>query len=42
MLCTWTQKLEKAGTTARGGSMVDATFTWALSLTKNKDHARNP
>jgi len=23
-------KLEKAGITARGGSMVDATFTWAL------------
>jgi hypothetical protein len=25
-------ELEKAGITARGGSMVDATFTWALRL----------
>ncbi|QUC04212.1 hypothetical protein [Atopobium sp. oral taxon 416] len=24
--------LEKAGITARGGSIVDATFTWALKL----------
>ena len=31
--------LEKAGITARGGSIVDVTFTWALSSTKNKDHA---
>jgi prophage tail gpP-like protein len=29
---TWTQKLKKAGITGRGGSMVDATFTWALKL----------
>jgi hypothetical protein len=35
-------ELKKAGITARGGSMVDATFTWALSFTKNKDHARDP
>ena len=35
-------ELEKAGITAQGGSIVDATFTWALSSTKNKDHARNP
>jgi len=34
--------LKAAGITARGGSIVDATFTWALSSTKNKDHARNP
>ncbi|WP_256436706.1 hypothetical protein [Atopobium sp. oral taxon 416] len=32
MLCTWTQKLEKAGITVQGGSMVDVTFTWALKL----------
>ena len=25
-------ELEKAGITAQGGSMVDATFTWALKL----------
>ena len=25
-------ELKKAGITARGGSMVDATFTWALKL----------
>ena len=25
-------ELEKAGITARGGSIVDATFTWALKL----------
>ena len=25
-------ELEEAGITARGGSMVDATFTWALKL----------
>ncbi|RRF98044.1 MAG: hypothetical protein DUD39_11675 [Coriobacteriaceae bacterium] len=35
-------ELKKAGITARGGSMVDATFIEAPSSTKNKDHARNP
>ncbi|WP_256436758.1 hypothetical protein [Atopobium sp. oral taxon 416] len=25
-------ELKKAGITARGGSMVDVTFTWALKL----------
>jgi IS5 family transposase len=28
--------LEKAGITARGGSMVDATFTWALKLNEEQ------
>ena len=31
--------LKAAGITARGGSIVDTTFTWALSSTKDKDHA---
>ena len=35
-------ELEKAGITARGGSIVDATFIEAPSFTKNKDHARDP
>ena len=34
--------LKAAGITVRGGSMVDVTFTWALSSTKNQDHTRNP
>jgi len=29
-------ELEKAGTTARGGSIVDATFTWALKLNEEQ------
>ncbi|RRF97817.1 MAG: hypothetical protein DUD39_12890 [Coriobacteriaceae bacterium] len=35
-------ELKKAGITARGGSMVDATFIEAPSSTKNHDHARDP
>ncbi|MFC2647548.1 MAG: transposase [Coriobacteriaceae bacterium] len=35
-------ELEKAGITARGGSIVDATFIEAPSSTKNKDHVRDP
>ena len=35
-------ELKKAGITARGGSIVDATFIEAPSSTKNKDHARDP
>jgi len=35
-------ELEKAGITARDGSIVDATFIEAPSSTKNKDHARDP
>ena len=35
-------ELEKAGITARGGSIVDATFIEAPSSTKNHDHARDP
>jgi len=35
-------ELEKAGITARGGPMVDATFIEAPSSTKNKDLARDP
>ena len=42
MLHDLNSELEKAGITVQGGSMVDATFTWALSSTKNKDHARDP
>ena len=29
-------ELEKAGITVRGGSMVDATFTWALKLNEEQ------
>ena len=29
-------ELEEAGTTGRGGSMVDATFTWALKLNEEQ------
>ena len=29
-------ELEKAGITGRGGSMVDATFTWALKLNEEQ------
>ena len=32
MLHDLNSELEKAGITARGGSMVDVTFTWALKL----------
>ena len=32
MLHDLNSELEKAGITARGGSIVDATFTWALKL----------
>ena len=35
-------ELEKAGITARGGSIVDATFIEAPSSTKNKDHDATP
>jgi IS5 family transposase len=35
-------ELEKAGITARGGSIVDATFIEAPSPTKNHDHTRDP
>ena len=34
--------LKAAGITARGGSIVDATFIEAPSSTKNKDLARDP
>ncbi|QUC02539.1 hypothetical protein [Atopobium sp. oral taxon 416] len=34
-------ELKKAGITARGGSIVDATFTWALKLHEEpRPHAR--
>ena len=42
MLHDLNSELEKAGIMMRGGSIVDATFTWAPSSTKNKDHARDP
>ncbi|WP_256436714.1 hypothetical protein [Atopobium sp. oral taxon 416] len=42
MLHDLNSELEKAGITARGGSIVDATFIEAPSSTKNKDHARDP
>ncbi|RRF99918.1 MAG: hypothetical protein DUD39_01990 [Coriobacteriaceae bacterium] len=29
-------ELKKAGITARGGSIVDATFTWALKLNEEQ------
>ena len=32
MLYDLNSELKKAGITAQGGSMVDATFTWALKL----------
>ncbi|QUC04467.1 hypothetical protein [Atopobium sp. oral taxon 416] len=32
MLHDLNSELEKAGITARGGSMVDVTFTWVLKL----------
>ena len=39
MLYDLNLELEKAGSTARGGPIVDATFIEAPSSTKNKDHA---
>ena len=35
-------ELEKAGITARGGSIVDATFTWALKLHKEQGPCARP
>ena len=35
-------ELEKAGITARGGSMVDVTFTWALKLNEEQRPRARP
>ena len=35
-------ELEKAGITARGGSIVDATFTWALKLNEEQGPRTRP
>ena len=35
-------ELKKAGITARGGSMVDATFTWALKLHEEQGPCARP
>ena len=35
-------ELEKAGITARGGSMVDVTFTWALKLHEEQGPRTRP
>ena len=42
MLHDLNSELEKAGITARGGSIVDATFTWALKFHEEQGPCARP
>ena len=42
MLHDLNSELKKAGITARGGSMVDVTFTWALKLNEEQGPCARP